>query len=357
MWRLGLVWMAHALDRDLQAAARRAGDPHVLWTATGSHLARIWRGDDKAATQWKRARAQFDAVVVSEVLERHGAWCLCDTPEPLTQLPDPPFALLGRGAQLRSPVQSAPVIAVVGSRRPTSRGLTFARTLGRGLAERGAVVVSGLALGVDAAAHEGALDGGGPTIAVLGSSVDQVAPKSNAALSERILGAGGTVVSEYWFDTAPAPWRFPARNRIVAGLADAVVVVEAAERSGALITADFALDLGRPVLAVPGPAGAPMSAGCHHLIRAGAALCEGPDDVVNELASKAWSRRQGPDVPALDGVDAKIVSELAREPQLLDDLVAATGDAAVEVLTALGRLELDGRVHRVGAMWFAAVSP
>lgn len=143
--------------------------------------------------------------------------------------------------------------------------------------------MSGLARGVDAAAHMGALDGGGTTVAVLGSAADTVYPRSNAGLAAAILRAGGSVVSEYWPGTRPAPWRFPARNRIIAGLAHAVVVVEAAERSGSLITADFGLEGGRAVLATPGAPWSERFRGCNALIRAGAAVCEGVEDVIAEL--------------------------------------------------------------------------
>lgn len=269
-------------------------------------------------------------------------------PKRLGELPDPPWSLVGQGAEqaLLTP-HEAPVIAIVGSRRPTARGIAFARSIARDLAHGGATIVSGLALGIDAAAHRGTLDADGVTIAVLGSSIDHVAPKANADLAQRIRSSGGVVVSEYWLGTPPAPWRYPARNRIVAGLADAVVVVEAAERSGALITADFALDLGRPVLAVPGPAGATASAGCHALIRAGAALCESADDVIAEVAHRRWRLDPGDDAPALTGSAARIHTHLSRGAASVDELADELGIPAEHLLPALGRLEIDGYVTRI----------
>jgi DNA processing protein len=175
-------------------------------------------------------------------------------PATLEDLPDPPARLW-----LRAPADAArlaaclrpPLVAVVGARRATAAGTAFTRRLAADLAAAGVGVVSGLALGIDAAAHEGALEGRGRTLAVLGCGVDRTYPRANSGLADRIA-TDGAVVSEYEPGTPPAPWRFPARNRIVAALASATVVVEASGRSGALITAAVALELGRDVLAVPG---------------------------------------------------------------------------------------------------------
>ncbi len=250
------------------------------------------------------------------------------------------------------------MVAVVGSRRAGSAALAFTRALCGALAGRGAVVVSGLALGVDAAAHEGALEVGGTTVAVLGGGVDDPTPRRNAALATRMLDAGNLVVSEYWPGTSAASWRFPARNRIVAALADAVVVVEAGERSGALITADFALELGRSVLAVPGAPWLASARGCNELLRTGAVLCEGADDVVAEIPRREWPPRD--DVrrsdPAAAGESA-IVDELARSPARADELAETLGRTASEIATELAVLELDGRVLRgEGQRYWAAPS-
>jgi DNA processing protein len=279
-------------------------------------------------------------------------------PPRLAAIPDPPFGLFVRGGPegALSALAERPAVAIVGSRRATSHGAAFARSLARGLAERGAVVVSGLARGIDTAAHEGALDAGGTTIAVLGCGVDIVYPRSNRTLVGRILGEGSLVMSEYWPGTTPAPWRFPARNRIVCGLSDAVVVVEAASRSGALITADFALDMGRPVLAVPGFPGAACSAGCNALIKSGAAVCEGVDDVVAELPSGAWTQAEAAQHAAPPvGTAGRVYEHLAREPLRPDQLAAALDLPPAEVAGALALLEVEGLALRgEGQRYWAA---
>ncbi|HUZ83504.1 MAG TPA: DNA-processing protein DprA, partial [Gaiellales bacterium] len=179
--------------------------------------------------------------------------CLSESayPAPLRELHDPPVAVFTRGAGGPAGRVGQPAIAVVGSRRASDPGLRRARELAAFAASHGVAVISGLALGIDAAAHAGALQAGGATVAVLGCGVDVVYPRTNAGLFARVL-EHGLLVSEYPSGVAPAPWRFPARNRLIAALADVVLVVEAEARSGALITADHALDLGRDVLAVPG---------------------------------------------------------------------------------------------------------
>jgi DNA processing protein len=275
-------------------------------------------------------------------------------PQRLKALVDPPFGLFCQGdPSALAPSAATPVIAIVGSRRPTAAGVDLCRVLARGLAERGAVIVSGLALGIDAAAHAGALDAGGTTVAVVGCGVDVVYPQRHSHLRSAIM-EHGAVVSEYWYGTPPAPWRFPARNRIVAGLADAVVVVEAAERSGALITADFALELGRPVLAVPGWPGRRQSAGCNAMIRMGAAMCESVDDVLAEVPQAAW--RAAPPTPfaVVDGVERDLLDLLLREPRRADELCDALSLSAPEVAAALSRLELAGHVVRGDAERFWA---
>lgn len=340
-WPLGLAWLAHVVARDLQRAAREAGGPEALWAARG-------------------ARGGFRAHAMREELGRMGIAHVPITapeyPDRLRTIFDPPFGLFGTAGTVSALrlAHGAPCVAVVGSRRPTTAGRQLARAVARDVASRGAVVISGLARGIDAAAHEGALDAGGVTIAVLGSGVDRVHPRRHLALAERIA-CGGAVASEYWPGTEPAPWRFPARNRIVAGMADAVVVVEAAARSGALITADFAMENGTPVLAVPGWPGAAMSAGCNALLRAGAALCEEADDVVAEVRHGAW--REAPVPAAASGTDAAVRAVVAREPIGVDAVVAATGLGAGEVAAALARLEISGLVARDPGGLFRAVAP
>lgn len=180
-------------------------------------------------------------------------------------------------------ILSLPQIAVVGSRKPTPSGKSAAESFSAALVQNGFVITSGLALGIDAAAHRGALQGKGKTIAVLGTGIDQVYPKRNAALAEEILQNGGALVSEFPLGTTPTPQNFPQRNRIVSGLSLGTLVVEAVLKSGSLISAQFALEQNREVFAIPGAIQNPMSRGCHALIKQGATLVESAQDIVDEL--------------------------------------------------------------------------
>jgi len=219
-------------------------------------------------------------------------------------------------------------VAVVGARACSAYGAQVGRRLGRELAAAGLVVVSGMARGVDAEAHRGALEAGGPTVAVLGCGIDRHYPAAHGELARRI-GEAGLVISEYPPGVEPAPWRFPARNRIVAGLAAATVVVEARERSGALITADFALEEGREVFAVPGEIGSMLSAGTNGLLKLGASPLTAVADV---LASYGV-------IPEGTAIDSPLVDHL---PATADELVRRTGLSAAEVARALVELELAG---------------
>lgn len=274
-------------------------------------------------------------------------------------LHDPPLALFLRGAL--SPAEP-PAVAIVGTREAGHPGLRFARDLAEALARDGHWIVSGLALGIDGAAHGGALASGrAGTLAVLGCGVDVPYPEEHLDLKEQIVEGGGGLLSEHPPGTPAQPGHFPRRNRLVAALAAAVVVVEAPARSGALITARLALDMGREVLAAPGPAGRAAWRGSHRLLKNGeAALCDGPWDVLAALG-----REPGPgggagpvdDRPppqsgaplavwgVIDETEAVAVSEICRRTGLLP------GDVA----TALARLELDGRIARVPGVGFRRV--
>lgn len=259
-------------------------------------------------------------------------------PRLLAELHDPPARLYVRGD--RAEVLARPAVAVVGARSCSGYGAQVARGLGRDLAGAGVVVVSGLARGIDGEAHRGALEGGGPTVAVLGCGIDRDYPRTNAALAARIATTG-LVVSEYAPGTEPAPWRFPARNRIVAGLALATVVVEARSRSGALITADFALELGREVFAVPGEITSALSAGTNDLLRQGAAPLLSVDDVLSALGLEP---PPAPPAPALSTGGAAILGLLADGARAADELVRLSERPSAEVAAALTELELAGLV-------------
>jgi DNA processing protein len=263
-------------------------------------------------------------------------------PESLKQIYDPPPVLWVRG---RCGPESAPAVAVVGSRAASPAGLALARTMARDLAASGLTVVSGLARGIDGAAHRGALEGQGRTVAVLGSGLDVVYPAEHAALAEAVQGRGA-LVSEFALGTRPHRGHFPRRNRIIAGWVRAVVVVEAAGRSGALVTARAALDEGRDVLAVPGHPSQPGAEGVNRLLRDGAVLVRDAADVAEELGLRL-RLDAGPDTG-----DALLSALRAERPQSLEEIQALCGRPLPEVLDRLGALELDRRVRRLpGALY------
>ena len=265
-----------------------------------------------------------------------------DYPERLWEIPDPPIVLWAKGT---GPISSRSV-AIVGSRRSTPTGLIVARQLGSDLASAGWTVVSGMARGVDGAAHEGALDAGGATVAVLGCGADIVYPREHTALAARIAERG-RILSEYSPGDPPEPWHFPLRNRIISGLVQAVVVVEAGEKSGSLITARLAIEQGRDVLAVPGSAASGRYRGSHALLKDGARLVETVDDVLDELEGVSRERRvRHSDKPsAISMLEETMV---IGEPYSADDLAALTGRPAPDLLAELGSLEVEGRIGRVG---------
>ena len=261
-------------------------------------------------------------------------------PALLGQIPDPPASLWVRGeADLE--VLAAPAVAIVGARACSGYGRSVARTLATESAAAGAVVVSGLARGVDGEAHRGALAAGGRTVAVLGCGIDRDYPAAHAELARSIVDAGGLIVSEYAPGVEPAPWRFPARNRIIAGLARATVVVEARERSGALITADFALEDGREVLAVPGEITSALSIGTNGLLRQGATPATCVADVLDALGLEI--SRTSASVPEGPGA-AAVLEALAVGAVTPDEVVRATTLSAAAVAAALVELELAGIV-------------
>lgn len=239
-------------------------------------------------------------------------------------------------------------VAIVGSRRPTAAGIEAAAAFGRGLAEAGFGVVSGLAVGIDAVAHRAALDAGGYTVAVLGCGLDVPYPRRNADLRRRIASSG-TIVSEYEAGTEPQPFHFPARNRLIAGMSKAVVFVEGAERSGGLITARHALDANRDVYAVPGSLRNPLAAAPNDLIRTGnAKLVTAVEHVLDELApALVWSREEGRTVvgdPFVNPAEARVLSFLDERPTPLDDICMSLGLTCGEAAMCLAALEVRGYV-------------
>lgn len=270
-------------------------------------------------------------------------------PPLLAAIHDPPARLYLRGSAAPD-LLDRPAVAVVGARACSSYGRSVARTLARDLASSGLVVVSGMARGIDGDAHRGALEGGGPTVAVLGCGVDRDYPAAHAELARRIVEAG-LVVSEYEPGIEPAPWRFPARNRIIAGLCRATLVVEARERSGALITADFALEEGREVLAVPGEITSSLSGGTNALLRLGATPVTCLEDVL-----EAYGIERAAAAAVSFGATAEtILARLGDGALTGDEVVRASGVDAGAGAAALIELELAGRVTLEDGVYRVAV--
>lgn len=276
-------------------------------------------------------------------------------PPALFETADPPLLLYAAGRLDRL---AEPSVAVVGSRHATPQGLRTAGDFSRDLAASGFVIVSGLALGIDGAAHEGALAGRpGATIAVVGTGLDRVYPASHRALAHRIVEEGGLMLSEYPLGTPPLPGHFPLRNRVIAGLARATLVVEAALRSGSLITARLAMESGRDVFAVPGSIHSPTARGCHELIRQGAALAASAQDILDELrpAGPVIMAPRCPTEPVDIAAADPFLEALGYDPVSLDALVARTGESAAMLSVRLLELELDGHVARLPGQLFQRV--
>ena len=304
-------------------------DAHLVGEPRSARFAAFRRGFDTTAELGRLEGLGFRFVARSDAA----------FPPLLRAIHDPPPGLFLRGAA-DVELLARPAVAIVGARTCSAYGRQVARSLGRELAAAGLVVVSGLARGIDAEAHRGALDGSGTTVAVLGCGVDRDYPAANRELARQIAAAG-LVVSEYAPGVEPAPWRFPARNRIVAGLCRATVVIEARERSGALITADFALEEGREVLAVPGEITSALSAGTNALLRLGAVPLTRSEDVLETYGIEP-SARVDPDV---GGSAAAVLAAVREGAVAADELARSTGLPAGELAAALTELELAGLVH------------
>jgi DNA processing protein len=267
-------------------------------------------------------------------------------PALLRESPDAPATLYVRGDVA---VLESPQLAMVGSRNPTAGGKATARELAAWFARAGLTITSGLALGIDTACHEGALAGGGTTVAVLGCGLDRIYPPENRELARRIASAGA-VISEFPPGSEPLAACFPQRNRIIAGLSHGTLVIEAAQRSGSLITARLAGEAGREVFAIPGSIHNPLAKGCHQLIRQGAKLVERPEDVLCELKISlaaqivASGRGTTGTAPALDKEYKILLDALAFEPASVDSLIERTGMNSESIASMLLILELDGHV-------------
>jgi DNA processing protein len=313
---------------------------------TGSHLVA-----EPSSARFARFARGFDEQRYLVAIEAQGIrWLGRSTPtfpRGLASIFDPPVGLFVRGDE-DATLLDRPAVAIVGARSCSSYGASVARTLGRELAASGLVVVSGLARGVDGEAHRGALEAGGTTVAVLGCGVDRVYPAAHAELARRVT-EHGLIVSEYAPGVEPAPWRFPARNRVIAGLAAATVVVEARERSGALITADLALEEGREVFSVPGEITSALSAGTNALLRIGATALTSSADVLEAFGISPIAEQPVELSPPAE----LVLSRLRDRPASADELVRGLAVPAAEVATALAELELASLVDEQAGVYRA----
>lgn len=269
-------------------------------------------------------------------------------PALLREIPDPPPILFGQG---NLALLNRPQLAIVGSRKASPYGRSCAQALSGAMAERGWVITSGLALGIDGIAHQAALDGGLPTISVEATGLDRVYPRAHTKLAANIVSAGGLRLSEFGVGAEPLKAHFPRRNRIISGLARGTLVVEADIKSGSLITARAAATQGRDVFAVPGPIFSSGSRGCHYLIKEGAKLVETADDISEEIGiimdsplSKSLRDNVCPDAPTLHGKQGVVFDQLGYEPTPVDSLVERTGLTTQEVTSVLMELEIQGVV-------------
>ena len=354
MERAKHLFLSHLQARVGSSLVSRLGNlsPEAIFETPFPELVGRTGNAEKAARVFDRLQRGFDATTVEDQLAARGisVLTLADDGYPgmLRTIPDPPPALYVDGV-----VPEVVSVALVGSRKASATGIETARALGSALAERGVCVVSGLALGVDSAAHEGAVDAGGLSVGVLGCGIDIVYPRTNGALYDAVRRRGA-LVSEYYLGEAPLAWRFPARNRIIAGLASTVAVVEAPEHSGALITASHGLEAGRDVWAVPGPPGVRECRGSNGLLADGAGVLWDIPAFLEVVAPQARTEAAAPAsgiAAGLPETEAAALSGVGLEPRGVDAVARRSGIVMSELLPALALLELKGFVHRdaVGA--------
>jgi DNA processing protein len=327
------------------------GDARGAWQASNFDLAAAGL-ERRTADSLNRLRATTSPARIAArlaELQIDTVTLLDDTyPASLRQIADPPPVVFVRGRLLEA---DGLAVAIVGTRRSTPYGRSVAERLAGDLAAAGVTVVSGLAKGIDSSAHRAALDAGGRTLAVLGHGLDQVYPPENTGLARRIEDAGA-LVSEFPPGTPPDAVNFPRRNRVISGLSRATVIVEAAEHSGALITADFALEQGRDVLAVPGPIFSPLSFGPNELLKQGALPVTSVEDILQALGAGPAERPVARGVPNLGDQETSVWHALGSDPRHIDDLARSLELPAGDVSAALAMLELNGLARQVGAMLY-----
>lgn len=367
-----LSWLALGLTPGLASrfsarVLRQFGSPEGVFHASKRDLEACQLPSEAAEAVLKRKafpRAEKELAAVRKI---DGCslvnWTEPEYPQTLLQIYDPPVLLYIRGD---TQVLNLPSLSIVGTRRPTVYGTQMAQRLGRELAARGLVIASGMARGIDAIAHQGAMDAHGRAIGVLGTGIDVCYPKENKKLYEKVLERGA-IISEFPLRTHPAPENFPVRNRIVAGLPLGVVIVEGAQYSGSLITARLAMEFGREVFGVPGNVTQPVSFAPNQLIKQGAKLVTSAEDVIEELPTPvraALVQAEQPEaeqrnllaINGLNGSEKRLYELLStEEPVPIDDLVERSGLNSSEVLATLFTLEMKGIVRQLPGKQFCKV--
>ncbi|MBK8025653.1 MAG: DNA-protecting protein DprA [Chloroflexi bacterium] len=322
--------------------------PDAIWSASRGDL--LAAGLDATTTDnLLRSRASLDLESVFKRLDTLGARLIVQTdsdyPAAMRPLPDAPPVLYARGALIPADEKA---VAIVGTRKATGYGRDVARRLAGELASAGVTIVSGLAHGIDAIAHQAAMEAGGRTIAVLGCGIDQVYPRDHAALARQI-SEHGAVLTEFPLGSQPEGRHFPRRNRIISGISLGVIIVEAPEKSGALITAAFALEQGREIYAVPGSIFSAASTGCHRLIQDGARIVVEVNDILDDLSitsEQIMTRAAVQETLPLTAAQVAVLRAFGSEPVHVDVVVRTVGMAASAVISALTSLELQGYVEQ-----------
>ena len=353
-------WVGFNFVKGIGAARLRAliqhfGSVETAWNASTEEIRAAGLGP-KLTEALNQVRAGVSLELIWERLLDLGIQVLTwedeTYPTRLKEIDQPPPVLYLRG-ELQPEDEWA--VAIVGTRGITAYGRQVTAEITSVLARRGVTVISGLARGVDAEAHKAALGAGGRTLAVLGSGVDQIYPPEHRQLADQIM-ASGALISDYAPGTPPDGVNFPPRNRIISGLSLAVIIVEAGERSGAMITAEFAADQGREVFAVPGNITAPKSVGCNRLIQQGARPLLAPEDVLEELDLASFQQqRVARTVLPKDEVEARLLGVLSKEPMHVDEIRAQVDMPIEKVSATLALMELKGMVRQLGGMNYVAI--
>ena len=344
------AWLGLCLVPGVSGTAQRAllkafGSPESIAAADTREISAIVGNAAATALAAGPPPGLLEATLAWLAEPRHHFLTLADADYPgqLLQVPDPPTALFAIG---NPKVLNRRAFAIVGSRNATRQGVFDAEAFARSLSDAGFVIVSGLALGIDAAAHRGGLAGLASSIAVVGTGLDRVYPAANRKLAHEIAEIG-VMVSEFPLGTSPTAGNFPRRNRIISGLARGVLVVEAATKSGSLITARLGLEQGRDVFAIPGSIHSPLSRGCHWLIKQGAKLVESADDIIQELGVSAPPGEMESEGVVASNCEDPLLHILGHAPASLDSLTLRSGRTAQEIAIDLTRLEIDGRIERL----------